>query len=49
MPLRLYFTDRGMVKLSLGLAKGKKQYDKRQTDKDRSWDRDQARLLRDRG
>lgn len=49
VPLRLYFNEDGRAKLELGLAKGKKLHDKRQTDKDRSWARDKARLLRDRG
>jgi SsrA-binding protein len=34
------------VKLALGLAKGKKQHDKRATEKERDWDRDRSRLLR---
>ncbi len=46
VPLRLYFNDRGIAKLELGLARGKRQYDKRQTEKKRDWQREQARLLR---
>ena len=49
VPLRLYFNDRGMAKIQLGLGKGKKTYDKRETEKRRSWDRDKARILRERG
>lgn len=49
VPLRLYFNERGRAKVELGLAKGKKLHDKRQTDKDRSWARDKARLMRDKG
>ncbi|HBA42580.1 MAG TPA: SsrA-binding protein [Alphaproteobacteria bacterium] len=49
IPLRLYFNDRGMAKLALGLARGKKMHDKRETEKKRDWDRQKARLLRDRG
>ena len=49
VPLKLYFNDRGLVKLELGLARGKKQHDKRQAEKDRSWARDKARLMRERG
>ncbi|HTY49686.1 MAG TPA: SsrA-binding protein SmpB [Steroidobacteraceae bacterium] len=45
VPLELYFRD-GRVKLAVGLAKGKKQHDKRATEKDRDWQRDKARLLR---
>ena len=48
-PLRLYFNDRGRVKLELGLAQGKKLHDKRDTAKDRDWSRQKQRLLRDRG
>ncbi len=49
VPLRLYFNDRGIAKLTLALAKGKRQYDKRQTEKERSWRREKARLMRDKG
>ena len=49
VPLRLYFDPRGMAKLELALGKGKKTYDKRETEKKRDWQRDKARLLRDRG
>ncbi len=49
IPLKLYFNDRGVAKLELALAKGKKLHDKRQTEKDRSWERDKARLMRERG
>ena len=46
VPLVLYFNDRGVVKLQIGLAKGRKKQDKRQAEKDRTWNRDKARLLR---
>ncbi len=49
VPLRLYFNEKGRAKLQLGLAKGKKMQDKRETEKKRDWQRDKARLLRDRG
>ncbi|MEM6383797.1 MAG: SsrA-binding protein SmpB [Pseudomonadota bacterium] len=49
IPTRIYFNDRGRAKLEVALAKGKKVHDKRQTEKDRDWARDKARLLRDRG
>lgn len=45
VPLELYWA-RGKAKLRIGLAKGKKQHDKRATEKDRDWQRDKARLLR---
>lgn len=48
-PLELYFNDRGIAKLKLALAKGKKAHDKRAATKDREWKRNQARLLRERG
>ncbi|MEZ5995947.1 MAG: SsrA-binding protein SmpB [Hyphomonadaceae bacterium] len=48
-PLELYFSDRGIAKLKLALAKGKKAHDKRAATKDREWKRQQSRLLRDKG
>jgi SsrA-binding protein len=45
VPLELYWKN-GRAKLQIGLAKGKKQHDKRATEKDRDWQRDRARLLR---
>ncbi|MGH8268486.1 MAG: SsrA-binding protein SmpB [Steroidobacteraceae bacterium] len=45
VPLELYWKA-GRAKLQFGLAKGKKQHDKRAVDKDRDWQRDKARLLR---
>ena len=47
VPLNLHFT-KGRIKLDVGLAKGKKQYDKRATIKEREWNREQQRLLRNR-
>jgi len=49
VPSKLYFNERGMVKLELALAKGKKLHDKRQTAKDRDWARQKARLMREKG
>lgn len=49
VPLALYFNPRGMAKVELGLAKGKKLWDKRQTEKSRDWQREKGRLLRARG
>ena len=49
VPLELYFNDRGRAKLKLGIAKGKKMVDKRETEKQRDWARDKARLLKARG
>lgn len=45
VPLDLHYT-RGRVKVEVGLAKGKKQHDKRETEKQRDWDREKQRLLR---
>jgi len=45
VPLELYWKN-GRAKVQVGLAKGKKQHDKRATEKDRDWQRDKARLLR---
>jgi len=47
VPLNLHYT-KGRVKLEIGLAKGKKQHDKRETEKERDWQREQQRLLRKR-
>ena len=49
VPLRIYFNDRGRAKLELALARGKKLHDKRETEKKRDWERQKARLLRERG
>ncbi len=49
IPLRVYFNPKGMAKIELGLAKGKKLHDKRQTEKARDWARDKARLMRAKG
>ena len=49
IPLKMYFNERGMIKLQLGLAKGKKLHDKRDTEKKRDWEREKGRLLRARG
>ena len=49
IPTRLYFNDKGRVKLELCLAKGKKAHDKREVAAERDWKREQGRLMRDRG
>lgn len=46
IPLSIYFNDRGIAKVELGVARGKKQYDKRETKKDRDWQRQKERLLK---
>jgi SsrA-binding protein len=49
VPLKLYFNEKGRAKLEIAVARGKKLHDKRETDKKRSWDRERARLLRNKG
>ncbi len=49
VPLALYFNERGIAKLRLGLARGKRKADKRATEKARDWQRQKQRLLRERG
>ena len=46
VPLRMYFNDKGMVKIAIGVAKGKKLADKRETSAKRDWDRQKSRLLK---
>lgn len=46
VPLRVYFTQKGYVKVMLGVARGKKQHDKRETEKTREWNREKSRLLK---
>jgi SsrA-binding protein len=48
VPLAIYFNDRGIAKLQLGLAKGKRKVDKREAIKQRDWQREKARELRNR-
>jgi SsrA-binding protein len=49
IPLEIYFNARGRAKLKIGLAKGKKLHDKRETSAKRDWQRQKARLMRDKG
>jgi len=49
VPLKMYFNDKGTVKILVGVATGKDNQDKRQTKKDRDWQRDKGRIMRDRG
>jgi len=49
IPLKIYFNERGRAKVELGLGRGKKLHDKRETEKERSWNRERARLMRDKG
>jgi SsrA-binding protein len=47
VPLAIYFNARGRAKLELGLAKGKRKADKRETEKKRDWQRDRSRIMRE--
>ncbi len=49
VPLRLYFNEKGRAKVEIALAQGKKLHDKRETEKERDWQREKGRLLRDKG
>ena len=49
IPIKLFFNDRGIAKLELGIARGKIKVDKRQDQKTRDWNREKSRLLRDKG
>ena len=49
IPTKLYWNDKGLAKLEIALAKGKKLHDKREASADRDWQRDKARLMRDKG
>lgn len=49
VPLSVYFNDKGRAKVNIGLARGKKTVDKRNTIKERDWQRDKARGLKDHG
>ena len=49
IPTKLYWNDRGLAKLEISLAKGKKAHDKREATAERDWQRDKARLMRDKG
>ena len=49
VPLKLYFNDKGKAKLLIGLATGKQNRDKRDVQKKRDWQRDKARIMRERG
>ncbi len=49
VPLSLYFNERGIAKIELGLARGKRKVDKRESEKRRDWQRQKARLMREKG
>ena len=49
VPLKLYFNEKGIAKLEVGIAKGRKTVDKRHAVKERDWNRDKQRLMKERG
>jgi len=49
IPLSIYFNHRGIAKVELGIATGKKQHDKRETEKKRDWEREKSRVMREKG
>lgn len=46
VPTRIYFNSKGIAKINIAIAKGKKQHDKRQTKKQRDWNREKSRVFR---
>jgi SsrA-binding protein len=49
IPLKLYFNERGRAKVELGLGRGKKLHDKRESEKKKDWERERGRLMREKG
>jgi SsrA-binding protein len=49
VPLKIYFNDQGRAKVLIGLGKGKKNYDKRETQRNRDWNRDKSRIMKEGG
>ncbi len=49
VPLAIFFNHRGIAKVELGLAKGRRKYEKRELEKQRDWQRQKGRLMRERG
>jgi SsrA-binding protein len=49
VPLKLFFNDQGRAKVLIGIGKGKKNYDKRATERDRDWNRDKSRIMKEGG
>jgi SsrA-binding protein len=46
VPVRMYFNHKGIAKVQIAIAKGKKQHDKRHTKKTRDWEREKSRVFR---
>ena len=49
VPLKIFFNDQGRAKVLIGLGKGKKNYDKRETERNRDWNRDKSRIMKEGG
>ena len=49
VPLKMFFNPRGRAKIDIALARGKKLHDKRESIKERTWDRERARIMREKG
>jgi SsrA-binding protein len=49
IPTKLYWNDKGIAKIEIAIAKGKKAHDKREAVAERDWQRDKARLMREKG
>ena len=49
VPTKVYFNDKGRAKIEIAVGRGKKAHDKRESEKERDWNREKGRLLRDRG
>jgi SsrA-binding protein len=49
IPLKMFFNERGLAKIEIALATGKKLHDKRESEKSRDWDRQKARIMREKG
>lgn len=49
VPLKIFFNERGLAKIEIAMARGKQLHDKRETEKQRDWNREKSRLMRDKG
>jgi len=49
VPLKIYFNERGRAKIEIAIARGKKLHDKRESEKQRDWNREKSRLMREKG
>ena len=49
VPLKIYFNERGRAKIEIAVARGKKLHDKRESEKQRDWNREKSRLMREKG